>query len=48
MTPKEFELKRRRQIKKLLDASTKEEKQRIREVCREGQRLRQELENMQL
>jgi len=42
--PKNIEHKREEQINKLLVASTPEERKRIIEACREGQALRQELE----
>ena len=43
---KNIDDERRRQIKKLLDTSTEEEKQRIREACKEGQILRKEVEKL--
>jgi len=44
MNEKQTEKERRRQIKKLLDASTPEERKRIRKARREGRKWRKELE----
>ena len=47
MNEKETARKRRRQIKKLLAASTLVERQRIRKAQREGRRWRKELEQFE-